>query len=131
VDHEIARFNERITFQQNTVTVDQYQNHTTVWTDYFSCYTYASTYQQDREKGNPVIREDQTITFEVRYCSELKVLDSIHFRVIFHGDIYNILNVDMMNYQRKTIKVRCKLATARPVSAQNSDTAVAGEGAGL
>ena len=131
MDHEIARFNERITFQQNTVTVDQFQNHTTFWTDYFSCYTYASTYQQDQEKGNPVISKEQTITFEVRYCSELKVLDSIHFRVLFHGDVYNIQSVDMMNYQRKTIKVRCKLATARPVSVQNNDTAVAGEGAWL
>ena len=113
MDHEIARFNERITFQKNDVVVDQYQNHVNAWTDYFSCYTYASTYQQDREEGNPVIREDQTITFEVRYCSELKVLDSIHFRVLFHDDVYNIQNVDMMNYQRKTIKVRCKLASVK------------------
>jgi len=113
VDHEIARFNERITFQRNTVTVDRYNNHLNAWTDYFSCYTYASTYQQDREEGNPVIREDQTITFEVRYCSEMKVLDSIHFRVLFHDDVYNIQNVDMMNYQRKTIKVRCKLASVK------------------
>ena len=113
MDHEIARFNERIVFQRNTVTVDRYNNHVNTWTDYFSCYTYASTYQQDREENGVVVREDQTITFEVRYCSELKVLDSIHFRVLFHGDVYNIQTVDMMNYQRKTIKVRCKLASVK------------------
>lgn len=113
MDHEIARFNERITFQRNTVMVDRYNNHVNAWTDYFSCYTYASTYQLDREEGNPVVREDQTITFEVRYCSELKNLDSTHFRVLFHDDVYNIQNVDMMNYQRKTIKVRCKLEGAK------------------
>ena len=128
MDHEIARFNERVTFQRNTVTVDRYNNHVNAWTDYFTCYTYAGTYQQDREENGVVIREDQTITFEVRYCSELKALDSIHFRVMFHGDIYNIQNVDMMNYQRKTIKVRCKLQSVRSASAQNNNSAVAGEG---
>ena len=113
MERKIARFNERITFQKNVATVDKYQNHVNVWTDYFYCYTYASTYQLDREEGGTVIREDQTITFEVRYCSELKTLDSIHFRVLFHDDVYNIQNVDMMNYQRKTIKVRCKLQSSK------------------
>ena len=110
---QIARLSERITFQKNVAVVDKYRNHTNIWTDYFTCHAYACTYQTDREDGDPVIREDQTITFEVRYCSELKDLDSIHFRVLFHGDVYNIQNVDMMNYQHKSIKVRCKLASAR------------------
>ena len=113
MDHEIARFNERVTFQRNEVIIDKYKNHVNVWTDYYSCYTYASTYQYDREENGVVIREEQTITFEVRYCSELKNLDSTHFRVMFHGDVYNIQNVDAMNYQRKTIKVLCKLANAK------------------
>ena len=110
---QIARLSERITFQKNVAVVDKYSNHTNIWTDYFTCHAYACTYQTDREDGDPVIREDQTIIFEVRYCSELKDLDSIHFRILFHGDAYNIQNVDMMNYQHKTIKVRCKLASVR------------------
>ena len=113
MEHKIARFNERVTFQKNVVIVDKYKNHINTWEDYFSCYTYANTWQQDREENGVVIREDQTITFEVRYCSELKSLDSTHFRAVFHGDIYNIENVDMMNYQRKIIKVRCKLVSAK------------------
>ena len=107
MDHEIARFNERITFQKNTTTVDRYKNHVNAWTDYYSCYSYASTYQYDREEKQVVIRGDRTINFEVRWCSELKDLDSTHYRVLFHGTVYNIVNVDMMNFQRKTIKVRC------------------------
>lgn len=110
---QIARLSERITFQKNVAVVDKYHNHTNTWTDYFTCHAYACTCQTDREDGDPVIREDQTISFEVRYCSELKELDSIHFRVLFHGDVYNIQSVDMMNYQHKTIKVRCKLASVR------------------
>ena len=112
MDRKIARFTERITFQKNTAVTDKYENHTTQWVDYFSCYTYASTYQYDKEKDSEVIREEQTISFEVRYCSELKNLNSIQYRVVFHGSVYNIISVDMMNYQFRTIRVRCKLGKA-------------------
>ena len=104
----IERMNERITIQQNTVTVDKYGNHKTGWTDYFSCWAYASTYQYDREKETVVTEDEQTIIFEVRYCSELKTLDSTHFRILFHGAPYDIQSVDMMNYQKKSIRIRCK-----------------------
>ena len=110
MDHEIARFNERITFQKNTVTVDRYKNHVNEWTDYYSCYTYASTYQYDKENEAATTTEEQTINFEVRWCPELSDLDSTHYRVAFHGDSYDIQSVDMMNYQRKTIRIICKLA---------------------
>ena len=33
----IEKMNERITIQQNSVTVDKYGNHKNGWTDYFSC----------------------------------------------------------------------------------------------
>ena len=32
----IEKMNERITVQQNAVTVDKYGNHKNDWTDYFS-----------------------------------------------------------------------------------------------
>lgn len=112
MERKIARFTERITFQKNQTVTDKYQNHTASWVNYFSCYTYASTYQYDKEKDGVVTQEEQTITFEVRYCSELRNLDSIHYRVVFHGSVYDIIAVDMMNYQCRTIRVRCKLEKA-------------------
>ena len=65
----IARYNERITIQKNTVLVDQYKNHTNAWTDYYSCAAYVSTYQRE-EKENEVTLEELSVTFEVSYCSE-------------------------------------------------------------
>ena len=109
MERSIARYNERITFQKNTVTVDMYKNHKPGWKNYFSCYTYASTYQYDHENNGVVVSQEQTINFEVRYCSELKDLDSTLYRVVFHGRVYDIDNIDWMNYQRKKIRVRCKL----------------------
>ena len=109
MEREIARFNERLTIQKNVVTVDEYKNHLNIWTDYFSCYTYASTFQSDREREEAVTSEERTISFEVRYCTELQDLDSTHYRVVFHGDHYDIQTVDFMNYQKKVIRILCKL----------------------
>ena len=113
MDRAIARFNERITIQKNTVQVDRYGNHTNAWEDYFSCSAYASTYT--KEEGTGVVTTDErSISFEIRYCSEVSGLTSTEYRVIFHGDVYNIASVDMMNYQRKSIKLLCRKERGGP-----------------
>ena len=107
MERQIARFNERITVQKNSVTVDKYRNHVNTWTDYFSCAAYVSTYQRE-ERESAVTTEERSVTFEVRYCSELAGITSTGYRVLFHGDSYNIESVDMMNYQRKIIRLKCE-----------------------
>lgn len=99
----IARMNERITFQKNSVEVDAVGNHKNVWKDYFSCFTYASTLQTAESTGE-VTTEERSVTFCCRYCSELACVSSTGYRILFHGEIYNIRSVDMMNYQREELK---------------------------
>ena len=86
---------------------DRYGNHKPEWTDYYSCRAYAITYIHD-ETETATISDERTITFEVRYCSELVNITSIGFRVIFHDAVYDIDSVDMMNWKRKTVKLKCR-----------------------
>ena len=44
----------------------------------------------------------------VRYCTELKELDSMKYRILFRGDIYNITLVDFVQFQNKVIKLRAE-----------------------
>lgn len=108
MERRLARFNERITFQKNTLVVDEFRNHTNRWTDYYSCHAYASTFN-DKESEGEVVKEAQTIQFEVRYCSELLPVRSTEYRIIFNGCIYDIEGIDWMNYQRKKIRISSKL----------------------
>jgi len=103
----IARKNERITIQKSTVVVDQYKNHTNAWTDFYTCWSYANTYTAN-EDGDTVVSEEKSISFEARYCSELSEITSTGYRVKFKGDIYDILSVDMMNYQKRSIRLSCR-----------------------
>ena len=103
----IARRNERITFQKNSITVDRYKNHVQEWADYFSCYAYPNTYTT-QEGGDAVTSEERSITFHVRYCSELAEVTSTGYRIVFRGEKYNIISVDMMNYQKQEIRFSCR-----------------------
>lgn len=115
MNRKVARFNKRITIQKNTVTTDKHLNHVNTWTDYFSCWAYAGTYQYDKEEqGEAQFIPDQSINFEVRYCSELKDLTSDGYRVIFNGVIYDIIAIDAMNYQDQTIRIRSKMRKEVP-----------------
>ena len=38
----IAKLNERVVIQENTVNVDRVGNHINSWTDYFSCHATVS-----------------------------------------------------------------------------------------
>ena len=102
----IARKNSRITFQKNAIIVDKYKNHINTWYDYFTCFAYANTYTA-QETGDEVTYEERSINFETRYCPELAMVTSTNYRVLFNGEVYNILSVDPVNYQNKTIKFLC------------------------
>ena len=103
----IARKNVRVTFQKNTAYSDKYKNRIQSWTDYFSCYAYANTYTA-QEEGNEVISEEKSVSFECRYCPELAAVTSTGYRILFHGEQYNIQSVDPMNYQNTELRFTCK-----------------------
>ena len=103
----IERLNEKITIQKNETVVDKYGNHKSEWTDYFSCHAYANTYVKEEEEG-VTTSDERSITFAVRFCSELKGITSTGYRVVFRDETYNIESVDMMNWQRKMIHLKCR-----------------------
>ena len=103
----IARRNERITIQKNASYTDKYKNHLHTWTDYFSCSAYASTYEAS-ESGDEVSYEERSIAFEVRYCPEIAAITSTGYRIVFKDENYDIESVDMMNYQKKTVRIKAR-----------------------
>ncbi len=120
----IERMNERITIQRSTVSTDQYGNHKNTWSDCFTCWAYASTFNQDEKESAAVTVDERGITFEIRYCSELASIDSTIYRVKFHNEIYNIESVDMMNWQRKSIKLKCTKNLIQPAAPVTPTTPV-------
>lgn len=104
----IAAMNVRVTIQKNAVVTDKYGNHKSTWKDYFSCYATISGEggKEQTAVGQTVEHTDMNVT--VRYCKETDAITSTGYRIIFRGELYDILAVDHMNFKRKSVKLSCQ-----------------------
>ena len=105
---DIAAMNVRVMIQKNAVVTDQYGNHKNTWTDYYSCFATigGETGQEQAVVGETVECTDMNVT--VRYCSKTAAITSTQFRVLFDGQIYDILAVDHLNFKKHALKLKCR-----------------------
>ncbi len=105
---DIAAMNVRVTFQQNGVVTDRHGNHKNEWTEYYSCYATISgeNGQEQTVVGETVENTDMSVT--VRYCSETAAVTSTRFRIVFEGELYDILGIDHLSFKKHAIKFKCR-----------------------
>lgn len=104
----IARFNVEIVFQKNSCVIDGIGNHKNEWVECHSCHASISGEggTEKNEAGTTVDAAD--ISFLVRYCKAVLEIDRTGYRILFNGEIYNILSIDHMNFNRKAVKFKCQ-----------------------
>ena len=108
---DVAALRSKVTFQKNETVTDKYGNHKNAWTDYYTCFATIggeglASSKEEQVAGTTV--EDFSMTVSVRYCRKAAAIDSTHFRVMFMGEIYNIVNIDHMNFRKKSLKFTCR-----------------------
>ena len=108
---DAAALRSKVTFQKNEAVADKYGNHKNAWTDYYTCFATIggegmSSSKEGQTAGTTV--EDFSMTVSVRYCRRAAAVDSTHYRVMFMGGIYNIVNIDHMNFRKKSLKFTCR-----------------------
>lgn len=109
----IEKLNERITIEKSTVVTDKVGNHRNTWEEYFTCFAYVLTYESQEEDGE-VTAEQKSVVFTVRWCSETRGLTSTGYRIHFREQLYDIESIDPMNFQKKTLKIHCRLERRQP-----------------
>ena len=105
----IETMQERIRIQKSTTGIDENGNHTLLWEDYFSCYSYVNNLSGKEYWAAAQVNAEKDLIFVIRYCSEVTPLDSEHYRIVFRGQTYNITFVDNVQYQNKSLKLRASL----------------------
>lgn len=105
---DIALLNVKITFQKNEVIVDEIGNHRNAWTDFYTCFATASGEGGSEKSVAGLIVDDSDISFTVRYCKKLSGIDSTKCRILFDGNLYNIVSIDHMNFKKKALKFKCE-----------------------
>ena len=108
----IAGLRVRITIQKNTTAVDRIGNHTSAWTDYFSCWAtaVASGKSAEETQNAATTQEADRLDFTVRWSSETAVVNSKQYRVMLGGRIYNILSIDEMGFKHNSRKLHAQLS---------------------
>ena len=104
----IGQWRQRIVIQQNRMRKDKDGNQRNEWEDYFTCWAYANNLSGKEYWEAAQVNQEESLFFLVRYCKELKDLDSTKYRILFRGDIYNITLVDFIQFQNKVIKLRAE-----------------------
>ena len=108
----VSGLNVRVTIQKSTVAKDRYQNHLSVWEDYFTCWaTVASNgnkAEETQEAGHT--QEADRIDITVRWCSETAAVNSRQYRILINDRIYNITSIDDMCFRKNSRKFHAELA---------------------
>ena len=108
---DIAAMNVRITFQKQEVVVDEIGNRTNEWTDFYSCFATISNSsgKTDTEsEGAGATLDELDIGFTVRFCQKTFAVNSTGYRIIWNGEVYNIVKVDYFNMKKRGLKFRCR-----------------------
>lgn len=108
---DVAAMNVRILFQKSGTVSDKIGNRKSEWTDDYSCFATISDSQSrsDAEEfaaGHTTDHAD--ISFTVRYCRETMAVTSTGYRIIWNGQIYNIVKIDHLNMKKHALKFRCE-----------------------
>ena len=101
----------RIIIQRNGTVTDRYGNHTSAWTDYFSCWATATmsgkSADETQEAGHT--EEAGRLDITVRWSSETAAVNSKQYRIIIGEQIYNITGIDEMGFKHNSRKFHVEL----------------------
>lgn len=106
---KIGELKERITLQKSHTIVDKNGNHVVVWKDTYSCFAYANNLSGTEYWAAAQVSAQADLYFLIRYCEEVKNLNSDQFRIVYRNKIYNITFVDHVQYKNQIVKVRASL----------------------
>lgn len=106
---KIHEMRERITIQKSYSGNDKNGNHVLEWKDYYSCASYVNNLSGSEYWAAAQVNAQTDIYFVIRYCSEVAVMDSEYYRIVFREQIYNITFVDNVQYVNQTLKLRASL----------------------
>lgn len=104
----IALLNEKVIFQKSNVVEDDIGNHLNVWEDYFSYWGTISGETGAESENAGTANDHREMYVTVRWCRKVAGISSIGFRLVFHGEVFNIVGIDHLSYKKKCVKFRCR-----------------------
>lgn len=103
---DIALLNSKIIIQKTSFETDEVGNQLNVWKDFYHCFATISG-EGGKENVSETTLDASSISFTLRWCSRLSLVNSTEYRILFNGSVYDITSVDHLNFKKKAIKLSC------------------------
>ena len=107
---DISLLNQKIMVQKNSVTVDEIGNHINAWADFYSCHATISSESPSEGTDAGTVVDNTKADFSVRWCKAVSEVTPDEYRVVYNGEIYNVLGIDHQNFKKKSVKLKCQKA---------------------
>ena len=105
---KIELLNVKIEIQKHEVVTDKYANRKNEWVPYYSCHATVSAESPKEDSEAGLIIDGSKADFTVRYCKAAAAVNSTEYRILFNGQLYNILGVDHMSFKHRSTKYLCQ-----------------------
>ena len=108
---EISLLNVNLTIQKAVLQVDAIGNHTNAWEDYYRCHATVSgedgSFKGAEDEKAGTLTDHASVAFTIRWCRAVAGLTTDGYRIVFGGELYDIIGIDHMSFKRKALKLRC------------------------
>lgn len=105
---EIAALRKKVSFQKQTLEVDEYGNHKNVWKTVFSHWVTVGGESGSEVNEAGLVVEKDNFSVTTRYCNGTKAVTADQYRILLDGNAYNIESIDHMNFKGHSIKFSCR-----------------------
>ena len=94
-----------VTIQKLTTQRDSDGYESEIWEDYYSNYAYINKLSGKEFWAAAETAAQNTVRFALRWHSQLDLVNSKDYRLIFNDHIFNITNVDNVQFRNETVKI--------------------------
>lgn len=112
---EFAKLNQRFTLLEHRTKIDEIGNHITRWEELSSYWAMVTTskYKSSAETTeNGVTKEIRSLNFKARQSPFLLNINSTTHRILFRGQIYNIISVTPDYENMVYMDISCEIREA-------------------
>lgn len=89
-----GKMRHRLTIQKLTVKPDEKCEQVEIWEEHLTVHFFAGDYHgSEKVKARQEVTEG-SMAFTVRYSPKTSVMNEEDFRIVYKGEIYNILLID-------------------------------------
>lgn len=103
---DAGAYRELVTIQQYIEGFDEIGNPSQEWKDWKKAYSYVNGLSGSEYWEAANVHQENTVEFIFRWKRFFDSMNTKQYRILFNGGIYNISQIDNIQFRNKTVKIK-------------------------